>query len=146
MCWSLWWQRDKNGEKFNAVELVRGTRPDCRGSGVGTEPGDWQQTLEAARTEAEEKELKHAWRGGEGEVAWGEEKRKSREREKQTWRRWGIDEAESWVIPAVNLCVFAFPLCVCEYEWQALAVNETVYQINMAIISQMTVASTEEQP
>lgn len=79
-------------------------------------------------------------------MAWGEEKRKSREREKQTWRRWGIDEAESWVIPAVNLCVFAFCVRVCEYEWQALAVNETVYQINMAIISQMTVASTEEQP
>lgn len=36
-------------------------------------------------------------------------------------------------------------VCVCEYKWQALAVNETVYQINMAIISQMTVASAEEQ-
>lgn len=92
-------------------------------------------------------------------MAWGEEKRKSRETEKQTWRRWGIDEAESWVIPAVNLCVFAAYLCACvcervharecvcecEYEWWAMAVNETVYQINMAIISQMTVASTEEQ-
>lgn len=45
----------------------------------------------------------------EERVRWpgGEEKRKSRETEKQTWRRWGIDEAESWVIPAVNLCVFA---------------------------------------
>lgn len=43
-------------------------------------------------------------------MAWGEEKRKSRETEKQTWRRWGIDEAESWVIPAVSLCVFA--VCV----------------------------------
>lgn len=46
-------------------------------------------------------------------MAWGEEKRKSRETEKQTWRRWGIDEAESWVIPAVNLCVFAAYLCAC---------------------------------
>lgn len=87
-------------------------------------------------------------------MAWGEEKRKNGETEKQTRRRWGIDEAESWVIPAVNLCVFAACLCVsvrkcamceCEYEWRAMAVNETVYQINMAIISQMTVATTEEQ-
>lgn len=36
-------------------------------------------------------------------------------------------------------------VCECEYEWWAMVVNETVYQINMAIISQMTVASTEEQ-
>lgn len=55
--------------------------------------------------------LKRAESRGEGEVAWGEEKRKSRETEKQTWRRWGIDEAESWVIPAVNLCVFAVIVC-----------------------------------
>lgn len=33
----------------------------------------------------------------------------------------------------------------CEYEWWTMAVNETVYQINMVIISQMTVASIEEQ-
>ncbi len=55
--------------------------------------------------------LKRVESRGEGEVAWGEEKRKSRETEKQTWRRWGIDEAESWVIPAVNLCVFAARAC-----------------------------------
>lgn len=60
--------------------------------------------------------LKRVESRGEGEVAWGEEKRKSRETEKQTWRRWGIDEAESWVIPAVNLCVFAVCVCVCVCE------------------------------
>lgn len=51
-------------------------------------------------------------------MAWGEEKRKSRETEKQTWRRWEIDEAESWVIPAVNLwlCVCVCVICVCVRE------------------------------
>lgn len=43
------------------------------------------------------------------------------------------------------MCLCSVCVCVCEYKWQALAVNETVYQINMAIISQMTVASAEEQ-
>lgn len=33
----------------------------------------------------------------------------------------------------------------CKLEWWTTAVNETVYQINMAIISQMTLASTEER-
>lgn len=48
-------------------------------------------------------------RGGEDEgvkvCREDEEGRTRRRREKQTWRRWGIDEAESWVIPAVSLCV-----------------------------------------
>lgn len=48
-------------------------------------------------------------------MAWGEEKRKSRETEKQTWRRWEIDEAESWVIPAVNLWL-CMCVCVCVRE------------------------------
>lgn len=77
---------------------------------AGGKVDDWQRMLvERPRTAAEKRKgLKCVESGGEGEVAWGEEKRKRRETEKQTWRRWGIDGAESWVIPAVNLCV-----CVC---------------------------------
>lgn len=79
------------------------------------EPHDWQQMLvERTRMMVEKRNgLKCVQSRGEGEVAWGEEKRKSRETEKQTWRRWGIDEAESWVIPAVNLCVLCVYVCVC---------------------------------
>lgn len=120
------------------------------GENIAREPDDWQRMLvERTRTMVEKRNgLKRVESRGEGEVAWGEEKRKSRGTEKQTWRRWGIDEAESWVIPAVNLCLLSLCVCAhtseCEYEWWTMAVNETVYQINMVIISQMTMASIEE--
>lgn len=88
-------------------------RPQCVGENRGREPDDWQRVLvERARTTAEKRNgLKRVESRGEGEVAWGEEKRKSGETEKQTWRRWGIDGAESWVIPAENLCLL--PVCAC---------------------------------
>lgn len=71
-----------------------------RGESAVKVAGDWQRMLLERN---ERNGLKRVESRGEGEVAWGEEKRKSRETEKQTWRRWEIDEAESWVIPAVNL-------------------------------------------
>ena len=88
-------------------------RPRCVGENIV------RGTVERTRTREREERVK-ASRAAE-RVRWpgGEEKRKSRETEKQTWRRWGIDEAESWVIPAVNPCALAacVCLCECEYEW-----------------------------
>lgn len=125
------------------------------------EAGDWQRMLvERTRTRAEKERVKARWepRRGWGGLGGGEEKeqrkRKADVEEVGNWwsRKLGYSCCESMCLCCVSVCVrvranahMPESVCECEYEWWAMAVNETVYQINMAIISQMTVASTEEQ-
>lgn len=114
------------------------------GENIFREAGDWQRTL-AERRRAEEERVKAS---REGEVAWGV----GGGGEEEKSRRGGggeLVERRARVVPAVNLlyaCVRAVAVSArVSLSGVAPAANETVYRIDTAIISQMTVASAEER-
>lgn len=86
-------------------------RPWCVGENIFREAGDWQRML-VERTRAEEERVKAS--RAEESVRWpgGRRRERAEKHKSRRGRRWGTDEAESRVIPAVNLLYVSLP-CVC---------------------------------